>query len=174
MAVSCHRAVAMDAMKRLDLDNSDVLQGFLPDGWQEQAKHLGALQRSRKVKDAKALLCLLLIHVAGDHSLRETAWRAQHAGLCEMSNVAVMLRLRSASAWLGWMVSELARQRVAALPAAIFEQGPAPVRGGCDGLARARRHGQCVAHSLPAGLARAGLHRPTGDRAGNRSVAAQV
>ena len=63
-------------MPVVELDDWEVLKSFLPAGWQEQAKALGAFQRSRKVKDAEALLRLLLIHVAGDCSLRMTVLRA--------------------------------------------------------------------------------------------------
>jgi len=97
----------------VELDDWEVLKSFLPEGWQGQAKALGAFQRSRKIKDAESLLRVLLIHVADDCSLRMTALRAEQAGLCEVSDVAV---------WLGWMVSELARRRLAAL-SAVLEQG---------------------------------------------------
>jgi len=106
----------------VELDDWEVLKSFLPPGWREQAKVLGAFQRSRKIKDAESLLRVLLIHVAEDCSLRMTALRAEQAGVCEVSDVAVLLRLRGATAWLGWMVSELARRRLAALPA-VLEQG---------------------------------------------------
>ena len=105
-----------DAMRPAELDDWEVLKSFLPDGWQAQAKALGAFQRSRKVKDAEALLRLLLIHVAGDCSLRMTALRAEQAGLCDLSDVAVLLRLRTSAAWLEWMASELARRRLTAMP----------------------------------------------------------
>ena len=36
-------------------DDWDVLQSFLPQGWQEQAKELGALRRCRKFADEEAL-----------------------------------------------------------------------------------------------------------------------
>jgi len=111
-----------ETMLPAELDDWEVLKGFLPDDWQEQAKKLGAFLRSRKVKDPEALLRLILIHVAGDCSLRMTALRAEEAGVCAVSDVAVHLRLRGAAAWLGWMVSALAQRRVAALPEGM-EQG---------------------------------------------------
>ncbi|HEX9841435.1 MAG TPA: IS4 family transposase [bacterium] len=105
-----------ETMLPAELDDWEVLKSVLPEGWQEQAKALGAFQRGRKVKDAEALLRLLLIHVAGDCSLRLTALRAEQAGVCEVSDVAVWLRLRGAARWLSWIASELARRRMAALP----------------------------------------------------------
>lgn len=110
-----------DTMLPAELDDWEVLKRFLPEGWQAQAKALGAFQRSRKVKDPEALLRLLLIHVAGDCSLRMTALRAGEAGVCEVSDVAVLLRLRGAEKWLGWMVSELAHRRMGALPEVLAQ-----------------------------------------------------
>lgn len=107
----------------VELDDWEVLKSFLPEGWQEQAKGLGAFQRSRKIKDPESLLRVLLIHVAEDCSLRMTALRAEQAGVCEVSDVAVHLRLRGAVAWLEWMVAELARRRLAALPAVLEQAG---------------------------------------------------
>ena len=111
-----------ETMLPAQLDDWEVLKRFLPDGWQEQAKAQGAFQRPRKVKDAEALLRLLLIHVAGDCSLRMTALRASEAGVCDLSDVAVLLRLRGAAEWLEWMVSTLAGRHVAGLPE-VLEQG---------------------------------------------------
>jgi hypothetical protein len=126
MAMSCHKEVAMDmdtvTMLPAELDDWEVLKSFLPEGWQGQARKSGAFQRSRKVKDPEALLRLILIHVAGDCSLRMTALRAGQAGVCEMSDVAVWLRLRGAANWLSWIASELARRRMGALPE-VLEQG---------------------------------------------------
>src|SRR3972149_12321852 len=103
MAMSCHKEVTMDSETMLpaQLDDWEVLKRFLPDGWQEQAKTQGAFQRPRKVKDAEALLRLLLIHVAGDCSLRMTALRASGAGVCDLSDVAGLLRLRGGAEGLG-------------------------------------------------------------------------
>lgn len=106
----------------VELDDWEVLKSFLPEGWQEQAKVSGAFQRSRKIKDPESLLRVLLIHAAEDCSLRMTALRAEQAGVCEVSDVAVLLRLRGAEKWLGWMVSELARRRLTALPE-VLQQG---------------------------------------------------
>lgn len=112
-----------EMMLPAELDDWEVLKSFLPAGWEAQAKALGAFQRGRKVKDAESLLRLLLIHVAGDCSLRLTALRAEQAGVCEVSDVAVWLRLRGAAKWLSWIASELAQRRMAALPEGWQETG---------------------------------------------------
>jgi hypothetical protein len=84
---------------------------FLPPGWEEQAKVLGALQRLRSVKNSGDLLRLLLIHLADGCSLRETVVRARTAGLARLSDVALLKRLKAASEWLRWMAVELAECR---------------------------------------------------------------
>ena len=66
----------------------DVLLSFLPDGWEEKAKELGALRRCRKFADPGVLLRTLLIHLAEGCSLRETAAIAKASGLVSVSDVA--------------------------------------------------------------------------------------
>lgn len=88
----------------------DYLVSFLPDGWAEQARALGALRRARKMASADLLLRVLLIHLAEGCSLRETAVRAEQAGLVSVSDVAVMDRLRQSGPWFQWMNQALIDQ----------------------------------------------------------------
>jgi hypothetical protein len=101
-------------------DDYDYLVSFLPEGWQERAKELGALRRCRKVPNAEILLRVLLIHLAEGCSLRETAVRARQGGLVEMSDVAIMDRLKVAGDWFVWMNRELMAKWVMRQPAAVF------------------------------------------------------
>jgi hypothetical protein len=91
-------------------DDFDFLLTFLPCGWEEKAKELGALRRCRKIPNAQVLLRLLLIHLAEGCSLRETAARAKHGGLIAVSDVAIMERLAVAGEWFRWMSTQLAAQ----------------------------------------------------------------
>jgi hypothetical protein len=84
-----------------------ALMRFLPAGWVEQAKRLGALRRQRKLSAAGQLLRVLLIHLVDGCSLRETVARARAGKLAEISDVALFKRLRSASEWLRWMAVQL-------------------------------------------------------------------
>jgi hypothetical protein len=95
-----------EATIRLEED-FEYLLSLLPMGWQEKAKELGALRRCRKVPDAKTLLRVLLIHLAEGCSLRETALRARQGGIVELSDVAILDRLRCAGEWFSWMNREL-------------------------------------------------------------------
>jgi len=98
----------------------EYLLAFLPRDWQDKAKSLGALRRCRKVPDAKALLRILLIHLAEGCSLRETALRARRGGIADVSDVAILDRLRQTEEWFRWMNSELMAQWVVRQPQAIF------------------------------------------------------
>lgn len=98
----------------------EYLLAFLPRDWQDKAKSLGALRRCRKVPDARALLRILLIHLGEGCSLRETALRARQGGIADVSDVAIMDRLRQTEEWFRWMNSELMAQWVVRQPQAIF------------------------------------------------------
>lgn len=92
-----------------------VVRDLLPPGWQSQARELGALRRTRGFKDAGALLQVMFIHLLEGCGLRETAVRASLAGLAEVSDVAILNRLRGCGAWFEWMsramVDQLAQSR---------------------------------------------------------------
>lgn len=77
-----------------------VLRSFLPPGWEELGRSSGALKGLRKDKSAESVLRVLLLHLGCGHSLRETALRARKAGLSQLSDVALLKRLRKSSDWL--------------------------------------------------------------------------
>lgn len=85
----------------------EVIARVLPDGWQEAARHTGALRRTRGFKDAATLLRVLLIHLVDGCSLRETAVRADAGGLIKVSDVALLGRLRGSGEWFRWMVEQM-------------------------------------------------------------------
>ena len=78
----------------------DVLVSFLPDEWRELAADTGALKGLRKDKSVDNLLRTLLIHLGCGHSLRETVVRARQANLADLSDVALLKRLRKSKEWL--------------------------------------------------------------------------
>ena len=84
-----------------------VIESVLPEHWQAQARALGAFRRARGVADARALLRLMLIHLAQGCSLRETAVRAALAGIAQVSDVACLKRLRRCGAWFEWLAERL-------------------------------------------------------------------
>ena len=78
----------------------DLLVSFLPSEWRELAADTGALKGLRKDKSVDNLLRTLLIHLGCGHSLRETVVRARRANLADLSDVALLKRLRKSKEWL--------------------------------------------------------------------------
>lgn len=102
-------------MKHLaEVENWEILCSFLPEGWAEQARRLGALRRARYISDPGTVLRILLLHLATGCSLAETAARASASGLATISAVGVFKRLRAAEPWLRWLAQQM--RGVAALP----------------------------------------------------------
>ena len=88
----------------------DLLLSFFPDNWEDLAAETGALKGLRKDKSPENLLRTLLIHLGCGHSLRETVLRARQAGLADLSDVALLKRLRKSRDWLYALCGELFRE----------------------------------------------------------------
>jgi Transposase DDE domain len=104
------------------------------------ARASGALVRRRGIRSAATLLRLALAYGPGGLSLRAAAAWAGVNGLADLSDTAVMKRLRKAADWLGEIAGALLR-RAAAAPAVA---GPLPGRRLriADGSAIARPGGK--------------------------------
>jgi len=85
-----------------DLLNEEwsVIAQLLPEGWQDLARSTGALRRARQVSSADVLLRLTFLYAASGLSLQQAAARASAAGLAQLSDVALMKRMRTAEPWL--------------------------------------------------------------------------
>lgn len=95
-----------------------VVIAMLPAQWENKAVELGAVRRQLRGFDSVAsLLRVLLIHLADGCSLRETAARASAGGLAEVSDVALLKRLRGCGAWFEWMTREMAAEMALTLSA---------------------------------------------------------
>ena len=101
-------------------DDWEVVCRFLPVGWEDKARELGALRRCRKFDSAEALLRTLLIHLANGCSLRETVARAHHGGLATISDVALLKRLKMSGEWLRWMAEHLMQDWVTRQPCEVY------------------------------------------------------
>ena len=86
----------------------DVVTSMLPTNWQSKAKELGAVRRLRGFESVEAMLRVMLIHLADGCSLRETAVRARAGDLADVSDVALLKRLRGCGPWFQWMIQEMA------------------------------------------------------------------
>lgn len=77
-----------------------ILLSFFPDNWMDLASANDVITGLRKDKGVENYIRTLLIHIACGHSMRETATRAKLAGLADISDVALLGRLRKAKDWL--------------------------------------------------------------------------
>lgn len=95
-------------------DDWELVKQLLPEGWERQARELGAVRRLRGVGSVESLLRILLLHLADGCSLIETALRAKQAGFGDLSSVGIFKRLRRADRWLAWMAAGMRRHGPAA------------------------------------------------------------
>jgi hypothetical protein len=93
-----------------------VLVSLFPEGWQQQAKQTGAIERQRGITSPEVLLRLFLLHVARGYSLRETAVRARESGLATISDVGLLKRLRRSEGWLRWLCTRLVLENGVQIP----------------------------------------------------------
>ena len=101
----------------------ELLISMMPKGWRELARQTGATKGLRKVKEEGDCLRTLLLHLACGYSLRETAARAKEAGLADLSDVALLKRLRKSKDWLHGLCRQL-----------LLEQGPMSEPPACGHL----------------------------------------
>lgn len=80
--------------------NWDYLLTLLPADWQELAKSSGGVRRLRGAASLSSLLRTLLLHIAHGCSLRTTSVVAKAAGWADMSDVALLKKLRACEGWL--------------------------------------------------------------------------
>lgn len=90
-------------MQPVASDEWTVIESLLPSGWREAARETGAIRRARYISDPSALLRLLLFHAVNDAGLRETVAQARAGGIADMSQVALLKRLRTSGQWLSWI-----------------------------------------------------------------------
>lgn len=96
-------------MQTVDLleEEWEFLTLLLPKDWREQARQTGALRRARDVANADCLLKLILMHTATGLSLRQTVVRAKEQSIADISDVALLKRLRASEPWLRYLTSQM-------------------------------------------------------------------
>jgi hypothetical protein len=103
-------------MENAAREDWQVLVSLFPDRWRDQAVETGAVARLRGFSSSEALLRTLLLHVARGFSLRETAVQAKLAHLADVSDVALLKRLRNSEEWLRSLCVDLFRENGVSLP----------------------------------------------------------
>jgi hypothetical protein len=84
-----------------------VITGFLPPDWRELARSTGAFTRGREIRDPDTLLLLLMLHIGTGLSMRQTAARAERAGLAQITDVSLLDRMRKSGPWLRILAQRL-------------------------------------------------------------------
>jgi hypothetical protein len=95
-----------------------VLLGLFPKNWEQQARATKSIERLRGFDTAEQLLRVLLLHVGQGYSLRETVVRAKASALAEISDVALLKRLRNADEWFRSLCLLLLAENGIVVPAA--------------------------------------------------------
>lgn len=81
-------------------DEWSILRGWLPEDLNLLARETGFFTRARGLQEADRWLRLILMHVAGGLSLKQTVVRARELGVADVSSVALHKRLRRAEPWM--------------------------------------------------------------------------
>src|SRR5260370_16164024 len=98
---------------RIAEENWKVLASLFPAEWQQMAWQSGAVERLRGFPSPDVLLRMLMLQMAWGYSLRETVVRAKLANWTDISDVALLKRLRNSEEWLRWLCIEFLRGNVA-------------------------------------------------------------
>ena len=98
---------------RLLLDeNWHVLLSLFPPNWKELAKTSGAMVRKlRNFASEESVMRTLLLHIAQGYSLRETVVKAKAANIADVSDVALLKRLRLSENWFKLLCQSLLQDR---------------------------------------------------------------
>src|ERR1700730_7182237 len=91
-------------------ENWKVLASLFPTGWQQMAWQSGAVERLRGFPSPDVLLRTLLLSVARGYCLRETVVRAKLANWADISDVALLKRLRDSEERLRLLCIQLLRE----------------------------------------------------------------
>lgn len=89
----------------------DLLLTFFPSNWKWLAARTKALKGLHGDSSAENAMRVLLLHVAGGFSLRETAVRARDGQVANLSDVAILKRLRKSKDWLRQLCLTLFKER---------------------------------------------------------------
>ena len=97
----------------VDLDeNWHVLLSLFPENWKELAKETKAMVRKfRNFSSEENLMRTLLLHIACGYSLRETTVRAKASKIADVSDVALLKRLKLSENWFKALSFSLLKER---------------------------------------------------------------
>lgn len=97
-------------------ENWQVLLSLFPPNWRDLAKTSGAMVRKlRNFSSEESVMRTLLLHVAKGYSLRETVVKAKAANIADVSDVALLKRLRLSENWFKAMCQSLLQDKGVAI-----------------------------------------------------------
>jgi hypothetical protein len=88
----------------------EKIESMMPEGWEEKARELGALNRSRKIKTASDLLKLNLLHLTGVGSFGGTSAMLKLTVGFDLNKNAVYERIVKSAEWLEWLCQNFCKQ----------------------------------------------------------------
>jgi hypothetical protein len=91
-------------------DRLEQLLQLLPEGWEEKAVELKAFRRPRKITSPKDLLGTILLYLTKGKSFRGTSAVKRLSGEAEISDVAILKRMRNCAALLQWLCGNICRK----------------------------------------------------------------
>lgn len=81
----------------------------MPLGWEEKAKELRAITRSRKIKNAEELLRLYLLYLTNGESFEKTSAILNMSDANNLNKNAVYERISKSRDWLKWLCENISR-----------------------------------------------------------------
>ncbi|MBF0361488.1 MAG: hypothetical protein HQK49_10770 [Oligoflexia bacterium] len=98
-------------------DDWKMLMSFFPKNWKKLGVQTGAISRKFKnFNSEEDLIRTLLIHLASGYSMRETVVRAKASKIANVSDVALLKRLRGCKEWFHEMCLSLMSEQKISIP----------------------------------------------------------
>jgi hypothetical protein len=92
-----------------ELKTFEGLLKLMPSGWEQKARELGALKRSREIRDAKDLLLVNFPCLTGTPSFSRTAAVLRLEGTIHLTRNAACERIEKSGKWLKWLCGNIFR-----------------------------------------------------------------
>lgn len=89
----------------------EIIRRWLPQDLEQRAREEGFIMRERGITIAEQWLRLILMHVMGGLSLKQTVVRASEVGWAKISEVALFKRLLKAEKWLNNLSKHLLEEQ---------------------------------------------------------------
>jgi hypothetical protein len=96
-------------MEKHEIGMGEIIK-ILPEYWELKASELGALTRSREIKNAQDLLAMILLYATSGKSIGGTSSILRSGGEIKMSKNAVYERILKAEEWIRWITANIGQE----------------------------------------------------------------